>query len=558
MRNGLFACTLCMCMLSAFINTAFINSATAQTSATDEKPTSTTALSSSAISASIGDDAVKPASQSSRKDAAQKDAGQQDVAQKGDEPGCSCKALACDCAKGKALGGAVKGAYKGVFYDNRFDYLCDPCYDDWHLGESFKRMSIAPWATLDLGGEYRIRWHNEHNMRTRPLSGASDDFLLQRLRLYSNLELGDRFRIYGEAVDASITGNVFPARGIEVNRFDAINLFADMTVWDDCCASLDVRVGRQELQYGVQRLIAPLDWGNTRRTWDGVKGLWNGPNWAIDAFWTRPVTFGQHLPHDRNFDHPDNSQEFIGVYGTRQGVVGGNLDVYFLRFDENDQTAVRGEDAMLGGFDANTFGARYTKKHGGWQFEAEGGYQFGRFANDSTSAGFFTIGLGKSFDCMPFKPLVTGYYDWASGDSDPTDQQHQTFHQYYPLGHKYFGFMDIVGRQNITDANLLTILHTTERSKVLIWYHAFNLQQARDALYNAGGAPIYRDATGASGGWIGQELDLALVVTPTPRTNVTFGYSHFWGGSYFQSATIVPAAASPSADFFFIQATVRF
>jgi hypothetical protein len=35
-------------------------------------------------------------------------------------------------------------------------------------------------------------------------------------------------------------------------------------------------VGRQELLYGAQRLISPLDWANTRRTFEGGKLIWQG------------------------------------------------------------------------------------------------------------------------------------------------------------------------------------------------------------------------------------------------------------------------------------------
>jgi len=92
---------------------------------------------------------------------------------------CDCGPVTCDCAK---LGKAVSGAYKGVFYDNNFSYLCDPCYQDWHPGESLKRRGIGEYVTVDFGGEYRLRFHNEHNIRGRALTGAGDEFVLQRLR----------------------------------------------------------------------------------------------------------------------------------------------------------------------------------------------------------------------------------------------------------------------------------------------------------------------------------------------------------------------------------------
>ena len=62
-----------------------------------------------------------------------------------------------------ALNAAMKDAYKGVFYTNDFSYLRNPAYDGPHFaGDSFKGLMDGK---LDLGGEYRSRYHHESNMR---------------------------------------------------------------------------------------------------------------------------------------------------------------------------------------------------------------------------------------------------------------------------------------------------------------------------------------------------------------------------------------------------------
>ncbi|MCA9123656.1 MAG: alginate export family protein [Planctomycetaceae bacterium] len=485
----------------------------------------------------------------------------------------SCQSQTCESGCLQSLGGAMKtpsakaarSAYKGLFYDNNFDYLCDPCYDDWHLGESLKRRGIGDWLTFDVGGEYRLRYQSEHNLRTKPLNGTSDDFLLHRTRLYLNAELGDRVRFFGEAIDATSNGHDFQPRGIEVNRIDALNLFTDVRLWSDSYGDVWARGGRQELLYGAERFISPLDWSNTRRTFDGAKGFWKGEKWNIDGWWTRPVPFAQHLPHDRNFDSSNDQQEFAGVYATYKTEPGKAADFYFLRLADYSGTR-SSANLTAGDFDYNAFG---TRLKGSWQellWEFEGGYQFGQFGPDDIQAGNFTIGLGHDFEQVCWKPSLWLYYDWASGDADPTDGKVGTANQYFPLGHKYLGWMDIVGRQNIEDLNMLLTLQLADNWKFLAWYHAFWLQQSRDALYDAGGAPIYHDPTGSAGDDIGQELDLLLQWVVTPRFDVWFGYSHFFAGDYFDSAAIQagPAglatngASGNDADFFYIQSTLRY
>ena len=429
--------------------------------------------------------------------------------------------------------------YKGVFYDNDFSYLDDPANEYCYLGDFMKRRRLWDSIILDVGGEYRLREHNEHIL-TR-----NNNFLLQRTRIYGDLHVDDWFRTYMEAIDATSAWEDLPPRPTEENRFDALNLFADAKVFEADNGKLWLRGGRQELLYGVQRLISPLDWGNARRTFDGVKLLWQGERWNVDGFWTRPVPFSQHVSNDHNFDHPDPHQEFYGVYMTRKDWKNHKLDLYYLRLAKYDG---------LIPFQNHTFGSRWEGKHESWLWELEGGYQFGGFGARDHSSGFYTLGAGRKLDNVGWNPVLWVYYDWASGDRDPTSGVHGTFNQLFPLGHKYLGWMDIVGRQNIEDWNFQLTLTPHPTLEFILWWHIFHLQQARDALYDAGGTAIRQDPTGASGRDVGNEADLAVRWTFRPRADVLFGYSHLFPGRFLLDT---PGGAS-GRDFYYTQFSLRF
>lgn len=92
----------------------------------------------------------------------------------------------------------VGNPYKGVFFENDFGYLNDPCLeandprDFWsRITDKTKRREIAPQVTLDLGGEYRLRYHDEDNFARNQLNGLDNTFLLSRLRVFANLEVTD-------------------------------------------------------------------------------------------------------------------------------------------------------------------------------------------------------------------------------------------------------------------------------------------------------------------------------------------------------------------------------
>lgn len=155
---------------------------------------------------------------------------------------------------------AIKNAYQGVFYANDYSYLLDPEFQGpYFFGDALKGRANGK---LDIGGEFRSRFHDENGHRGVGVTGNDDTFWLTRLRLFANYRVTERFRFYTEYLYADSAGEQFPSRPIEENRGELNNLFFDWKMTD----RLSVRTGRQEIILGARRLIAALDWGNTRRT----------------------------------------------------------------------------------------------------------------------------------------------------------------------------------------------------------------------------------------------------------------------------------------------------
>jgi hypothetical protein len=466
-----------------------------------------------------------------KKDAAKKDASAgKDDQEKAKEQEKKAK------EKKKQLADARAGAYKILFYDNDFRYLEDPAYHGYDLGDDLKRLHPLDCVTLDFGGQYRARYQHENNMRGLGLTGRDDDFLLQRTRLFANAEACGLFRAYVEYLDATSSYEEFAPRIIEEDRSELLNLFGDALLWEDCRGKLWARVGRQELLYGNQRLISPLDWANTRRTFQGYKLFWRGKDWDVDGFWTNPVG-----PDPRNFDKPNQDIEFMGVYSVYKGVKDQTLDLYWLRLINNAF-----EFGVQNAFDFDTLGARWYGTRDNWLWEFEGGYQFGRNTDGSAhAAGAWTLGVGRKADHC-WQPTLWAYLDWASG-GDVLAAGNGWHHQ-FPLSHKYLGFMDFFGRRNIMTPNLLFTVKPHEKVTLLVWYYHFLLQTRTDTPYtvvmtpfNPANAPGSRD--------LGDEIDLLLTWNVTARINMLFGYSHFFRGDYYRTTPGVPIQAD--ADFFY-------
>ena len=77
---------------------------------------------------------------------------------------------------------------------------------------------------------------------------------------------------------------------IDEDQLDFTQFFVDLKLHPfGSDSSLTLRVGRQWLIYGSQRLISNRYGPNVPLPFDGVKAILNAAPWRVDAFVTKPV-----------------------------------------------------------------------------------------------------------------------------------------------------------------------------------------------------------------------------------------------------------------------------
>ena len=435
-------------------------------------------------------------------------------------------------------------AFKSVFYDNDFSYLDDSEYQGHCLGDCWKLMPAGrcgEYGTVDVGGQTRLRYHHEVGMG-QDVSGPGvlrfedtvHDIMLSRVRLYTNWKANDFTRVYVEGIFADVTDDdgTYQPRPIDRNFGDFLNAFIDYSPQD----GTTLRVGRQELIYGAERLISPLDWANTRRTFEGVKLMVAEGDWKVDGFYTHYVPV---IPNE--LDRADYQQSFYGVYSTYAGWENDSVDLYYIGYDNNHD-----DSPITSDFSLSTFGSRLYGNRGNWLYEMEGGVQIGRQSGLGLDqdAGFGTAGIGRKMPENPWAPTIWFYYDYASGNFPGGD--FNRFNQLFPLAHKYFGFIDAVQRSNIESPNVQLTMKPHKRWDLLMWYWYFMANSGTDIVPSIGGTPTQS----LSRTHFGDELDLLAKYSFSPRSNVLFGYSHFWRGNKI--------LAPEDADFFYTQWEVNF
>ncbi len=432
------------------------------------------------------------------------------------------------------------GFYPPSFYDTDFRYL-DKKDAQWcDFWDPLKRIHPNDNWLVSFGGQSWFRQMNEVDSR---LTATDNNYGLVRTRLYADTWYRDQFRIFAEFIYADSFWQDSEPLPIDINRSDAQNLFVEAKLGDIDCEAVRLRVGRQEMYLGSQRLLSALDWANTRRTFQGVRAYRTSEKLDVDAFWVQPV-----IQNRNDFDSVDNNQNFAGLWTTYKPRKGTSADFYYLFLDNTNPVAT-GTGGVVTGFNAHTLGTRYAGDCDGrlWDFEAM--LQLGDWANQDLVAGAATAGVGYHWKDAPLNPQAWIYYDWASGDANPGQgSTRSTFQQLFPFGHYYFGYLDLVGRQNIHDVSAQFVTYPDKWITTILQVHRFWLAQSTDALYNAAGRVTRNDPTGLSGNDVGTEIDLLASFHLSAHSDLVVGYSKLFAGSFIDRSG---PAVSP--ELFYVQ-----
>ena len=403
---------------------------------------------------------------------------------------------------------------------------------------------------LTIGSQLRLRTESRRNVRfddARP--GNDEDYLLSRFRfdltwepndwITGAVELQDA-RIHGEqAISETRTPNVF------ADQLDVHQAYLDVGLPGFGPVPIALRIGRQKLAYGAQRMVSPLEWVNTARVFDGARiSVGAGRGRRLDAFATRlvPVTPTALNDHGPTGSRMFNSQ-LHGVYYTDTALMADStVEGYWLL-----RRAARIDDAV------HTVGARVDVHRGPWAFDSELAAQTGRHGGLEQRAALVHAG-GSYTTGLPGRLKFGAAFNLGSGDDDPTDGVHGTFDQLYPLGHAWYGYMDLFALQNLrnTEVSVEALLPRRTRLRVALQDFVL-LAPGADAWYNVGGGGVHQAAGAALSSHVGNELDVTVRL-PVGPVGLEAGYSRFFGGAYLRDADF----RVDTADFFYLQTLVGF
>jgi hypothetical protein len=444
------------------------------------------------------------------------------------------------------------GLFARPYFDVSLEYLRQQCKatEPISLFDPLHPVYVDENWLLSMGGEVRWRYMSQFNTPQLNNKGNTND--LFRQRLYTDLWFTPAFRFYAEFLSAQTLFQDAPPPPGYQNLTSFLNLFLEAKLGEIGQGPVYVRAGRQELLFGSQRLVSPIPWLNTLRTFDGVRLYRAGKKFDFDAFWMQPAFPNSPSATATFLDH---NRSFAGAWATYRPNTDTFLDAYYLFLDNVpvlDQNYLGPTPPSVD--TVHTLGTAYRGKYEGFLWDTEQMFQTGQFNNRPILADATTVGGGYHFADVLFHPTLWVYYDYASGSQNPTGgHYYTTFNQLFPFSHYYLGWIDLVARQNIQDFNVHLNLFPLKWLRLWTQYHHFELANVHDALYNANGKPIARDLTGAAGPNVGDELDFIVNFHVSTTSDVLLGYSHFYPGLFLlRTATKVPS------DQFFLQYSLRF
>jgi hypothetical protein len=396
----------------------------------------------------------------------------------------------------------------------------------------FDKLKFIPLSDdnnywLSLGGQARMRAEGFSNFNFGAPAANDDDFhFLQRYHFNADLHLGQHFRAFVQTRNAFVSGHDLPESRLPdlEDEFDIQNAFGDMVfnVRDESQALL--RVGRFEQTFGSGRMFGCREWRQLRSPLDGAKFRVSGDEWSIDTFWAYATKTDRYDWMSR-----DEDQKLWGLYGHihNSSPSGLGIEPYLLV----KQRSVNDLDIDRYNLGLRLFG---MLKGLGVRYDVEGAYQFGD-ADKKVQAWFAAIELTKALKDIALAPAFTVGFDYASGDDDPQDDTIKTFEALQPYGHYYFGYADMIGRQNLISPFLRAKFLPTKKVMVNLEGHWFWVAQEADALYSPCNCskPV-RKGSADAGSYTGFEMDAFVKASINHHLSVLVGCSYLTAGEFLE------------------------
>jgi hypothetical protein len=284
-----------------------------------------------------------------------------------------------------------------------------------------------------------------------------------------------------------------------------------------------VRVGRQEINYGNQRMIGALDWLMSARSFDALRfhGFF-GDKVEVDAFGSMVARQQIDDPTTVEIEPQNNGSYLAAVNAIYKHSAKLRMEGYVLyRHDRpiSVPTAAVRNDIVSPGIYVTGIpldGLKYTG-----ELTMQGGKQVG--------LPFFAVAVSGDVEYTfhaKWKPTLYGGVAYGSGAKD--GKKLGEFNNFFPTNHKFYGAADLFGLRNLIDGHLAVGV-TTPNAPVGLKLELFNMALADPSApwKNAAGLLTLGQNAANTARNLGQEIDALVKWRFVQWASLSGGYTVF-------------------------------
>jgi hypothetical protein len=470
-------------------------------------------------------------------------------------------------------------------YANEYLRTTDPYMSAWDIGVNVRlRYEAKEGAGFTDAGS---NW----DFSRRPQDDTDNSYLLSRLMprvsytgkwFAATIEGRSSYSIADERYAPTAPGVGLAERDGPIDFHQAFVFIGNHKEFP-----VSLKLGRQELVYGDQRLIGHFRWNNNARTFDAAKLRWQNALFGVDVF-TGGVVYNDH----HNLNRRNEQDLFSGAYFNFPTVsTRDTVEAYFLARNvsrgivTDDWSGVAAPFRFPAPQDMYTAGFRVKSKPGAyaaWDYGVEAMYQFGNRAAVFPATAPAAALAAPRLDHEAYAIVLQGGYTWTehamqprfgllyshgSGDRNAADNRSGTFQNLFPTNHLFYGYMDLSSLQNMHDIRAVFTMKPRPSLSLALEGHLHYLAQTSDFWYNVAGVP--RNFTGAAVGSgrgyrinpsysreIGAEVDFVAGWWYKHYVQFELGLSRYFRGDYIKQS--LAAVGSADASYGYLQATFNF
>jgi hypothetical protein len=427
--------------------------------------------------------------------------------------------------------------FQNLRFNEDYRSLKNDSTENWYKETKFRKLNTNATSYLSQGGEIRYLVQHYTNEDWGDIPVKSYNSFYTRFLYHTDFHFSKYFRFFNQFNSTFAVGRVTPNRSVDENVLAIQQIFFDVKPMD----GLTFRLGRQELLYGVQRLIAVREGPNNRQSYDAAKVIWKKKNLQIDAYYSHPARVQQGMFDDRFY----NREKLWSAYAVLNAVPQiYNIDLYYIGYYNQSKRYNAGIGEEL----RHSIGTRIWRKSKTWNYDFEALYQFGAWDNQSINAYTASIDLNYTFDKAQTGPTIGVKTEIISGEKSKDDHPLNTFNPLFPRG-AYFGLAALIGPVNLIDVHPSFSFKPFRNIEVSTDYDAFWRYSVHDGIYGPNVVLIFDDQSESR--FIGHQLGLSIEYQPNAFLKLTPEVLWFLPGPYLNDV-------SPGQQVFFAAFTTQF